>query len=214
MGAGASVSAEPIVLNDNELVTSIHAKIAETAVEGVETTLENVSWPVDSFTVTGTANESGSWTVTYDATQEQIDAALAKYTEGGLDSDASSALLKTLLEKEVALVTGFPEEVTVEQGAVLKGLLTPAPVEEAPVEEAPKEEAPVEEAPVEEAPKEEAPVEEAPKEEAPVEETPAPVEETPVEEAPSPVEDAPAPVEEAPKTVDAPSEEVPPSEAA
>jgi outer membrane biosynthesis protein TonB len=212
MGAGASVSAEPIVLNDNELVTSIHAKIAETAVEGVETTLESVSWPVDSFTVTGTANESGAWTVTYDATQEQIDAALAKYTEGGLDSDASSALLKTLLEKEIALVTGFPEEVTVEQGAVLKGLLAPpAPVEEAPVEEAPKEEAPVEEAP-----KEEAPVEEAPKEEAPVEETPAPVEETPapVEDAPAPVEDAPAPVEEAPKTVDAPSEEVPPSEAA
>jgi outer membrane biosynthesis protein TonB len=203
MGAGASVSAEPIVLNDNELVTSIHAKIAETAVEGVETTLESVSWPVDSFTVTGTANESGAWTVTYDATQEQIDAALAKYTEGGLDSDASSALLKTLLEKEVALVTGFPEEVTVEQGAVLKGLLAPP----APVEEAPVEEAPVEEAPVEEAPKEEAPVEETP---APVEDAPAPV-----EDAPAPVEDAPAPVEEAPKTVDAPSEEVPPpSEAA
>jgi len=209
MGAGASVSAEPIVLNDNELVTSIHAKIAETAVEGVETTLESVSWPVDSFTVTGTSNESGAWTVTYDATQEQIDAALAKYTEGGLDSDASSALLKTLLEKEVSLVTGFPEEVTVEQGAVLKGLLAPAPVEEAPVEEAPKEEAPVEEAPVEEAPKEEAPVEETPVEEAPKEEAPAPV-----EDAPAPVEDAPAPVEEAPKTVDAPSEEVPPTEAA
>jgi len=206
MGAGASVD---INISEHETVQAIHAKIAETPVE-VETSLESVSWPVDTFTVTGAPGDEG-WTVTYDASQEQLDAAISKYTEGGLDSDASSALLKTLLEKEVALVTGFPEGVTVEQGPVLKGVLAPpAPVEEAPVEEAPVEEAPKEEAPVEEAPKEEAPVEEAPKEEAPVEE--APKEEAPVEEAPK--EEAPAPVEEAPKTVDAPSEEVPPTEAA
>jgi outer membrane biosynthesis protein TonB len=193
MGAGASVD---INISEHETVQAIHAKIAETPVE--DTTLESVTWPVDTFTVTGAPGDEG-WTVTYDATQEQLDGALAKYTEGGLDSDASSALLKSLLEKEVALVTGFPEGVTVEQGPVLKGILAPAPVEEAPVEEAPKE------APVEEAPKEEAPVEEAPKEEAPA----------PVEEAPAPVEEAPAPVEEAPKTVDAPSEEAPaPTEAA
>lgn len=206
MGAGASVTTEPMVLTDNESVQAITAKILETPIEGVEGP-EGLTWPVDSWTVTASSSEAGI-SVIYDASQEQIDAAYCKYTEGGLDADAASALLKALLAKEVELITGFPEGVTVVQGAVVKGLLAPpAPVEEAPVEETP---APVEEtpAPVEETP---APVEES-KEETPVEETPAPVEETP-----APVEETPAPVEEAPveKVVDAPTEETPaPSEAA
>ena len=79
-------------------------------------------FPLDSWTVTASSSEAGI-SVIYDASQEQIDAAYCKYTEGGLDADAASALLKALLAKEVELITGFPEGVTVEQGAVVKGLL-------------------------------------------------------------------------------------------